>query len=83
MFGMELPTKMSIYRCYNLFSEAGYISKGETSGKQQFLKLSCMKFKWPLFAVQKINKTSGLKIQHGGFNSTENCDTFEIKTYKY
>jgi len=49
----------------------------------QVLKLSCIKFKWPLFAVQKINKTTGLTIKHGVFNSTENFDTFEIKIYKY
>jgi hypothetical protein len=57
--------------------------KGKPLESNQFLKLSCMKFKWPLFPVQNINKTSGLTIKHGGFNSTENCDTFETKIYKY
>jgi len=32
--GRELPTKMSFYRCYNLFSGAGHISKRKTHGKQ-------------------------------------------------
>jgi hypothetical protein len=57
--------------------------KGKPLVNNQFLKLSCMKFKWPLFPVQKINKTSDLTINHGGLNSTENYDTFEIKIYKY
>ena len=37
-FGREPPTKMSIYRCYNLFSGAGYISKGKTPGEQQIFE---------------------------------------------
>ena len=33
-FGREPPTKMSIYRWHNLFRAVGYISKGQTLGKQ-------------------------------------------------
>jgi hypothetical protein len=33
-FGREPPAKMSIYRSYKLFSEAGYLSKGKSPGKR-------------------------------------------------